>query len=239
MNIAGSGSLPGGDYNEGIHIAGSGRVNGNVSCTEMCISGSGKVAGNLLCSDKLKVSGSGHIDGSVQAHTVGISGSAHIEGPVTSDGEVHVAGSMHSGAIRCAILKCSGSLHADGDISAEEAVIRGAVHTPGLINAERVDIEIGGDSDADSIGGSTIDIRSRGSRKNFFARLLGGGDECIMTVANSIEGDQITLENVVAQVVTGRIVKIGKNCSIRQVWYSDGVEISPDANVDRYDMINP
>ena len=238
MNIAGSGSLPGGDYNEGIHIAGSGRVNGSASCTELCIAGSGRVDGDLLCSEQLKISGSGHIEGSVRAHSVNISGSGHIGGSLTSDGEISNKGSLHCGAIRCVSLKNSGTLHAEGDISAEEAIIRGAVHTPGLINAERVEIELGGDSKADSIGGSTITVSSRDEKKGFFARLLTGGESGILTVTNSIEGDVVTLENTVAASVTGRIVKIGKNCSIRQVWYSDGIEISPDANVDRYDMIN-
>ena len=239
MNIAGSGSLPGGDYNEGIHIAGSGRVNGNVSCTEMCISGSGKVDGDLFCSEQLKIAGSGHIAGAVRAHSVTIAGSAHIGGSLTSDGEVNNKGSLHCGEIRCVTLKNAGSLHADGDISAEEAVIHGSVHTPGLINAERVEIVLGGDSEADSIGGSTITVSNRSEKRGFFARLLSGSEGGILKVANSIEGDTVSLENVTAASVTGRVVKIGRNCNIRQVWYSDGVEISPEANVDRYDMINP
>ena len=47
MVISGSGSLPGGDYNEEVRISGSGVINGNISCTEFSISGSGEVRGNI------------------------------------------------------------------------------------------------------------------------------------------------------------------------------------------------
>ena len=77
MKIAGSGSLPGGDYNEEIIISGSGKITGSASCTEFKISGSGKVAGDLRCSGQFGISGSGHINGSLLAPEVKVSGSGH------------------------------------------------------------------------------------------------------------------------------------------------------------------
>ena len=238
MKIAGSGSLPGGDYNEEINISGSGRITGNVSCTGMNIAGSGRVDGNLACNGELHISGSGKIAGAVRAGCIHTSGSASIDGPASVNEEIHISGSMHSGPVRCTLLRVSGSAKADGDVSAEEVVIRGAIHAAGLINAEKIDMELGGNSDADSIGGSTIEVRSRAASRNLFARIFSGGAFSTLTVANSIEGDLISLENTVAASVTGRIVKIGPNCRIGQVYYSEGVEISPEASVDRYDMIN-
>ena len=238
MNIAGSGSLPGGDYNEPIHISGSGKITGSVSCTELHIAGSGKVEGDLACGSELKISGSGKIAGSVHANGIAVAGSGSIGGQAVADGEVRIAGSLHSGPVRCTTLKISGTLHAQGDVSAEEAIIRGSIHAAGLINAEKVEITLGGDSDADSIGGSTITVSPREGNKGFFARLFTGGGYGTLTVANSIEGDIITLENTNDASVTGRIVKIGPNCRIGQVYYTEGIEISPESNVDRYDMIN-
>ena len=238
MNIAGSGSLPGGDYNEAIHISGSGKLTGSVSCTELHIAGSGKVEGDLSCGGDLKISGSGKIVGSARTGSISVAGSGNIGGQASAERDIHIAGSLHSGPVRCSTLKITGTLNADGDVSAEEAIVRGSIHAAGLINAEKVDIVLGGNSSADSIGGSTITVSTRIENKGFFARLFTGGGHGTLTVTNSIEGDLITLENTEAASVTGRIVKIGPNCRIGQVYYTEGVEISPESNVDRYDMIN-
>ena len=236
MNISGSGSLPGGEYNEGIHISGSGKINGSVSCSELVISGSGKVEGDLNCSGIFRISGSGKILGAVRANACSISGSGKVEGPADIAAEMKVSGAGHTGPLRCTELRVSGSYRANGDVSAERAVIRGAIGCDGLLNAGELDIVLGGDCSADSVGGSTISVSRAGV--GFFASLFGIGEH-YFTVRNSIEGDTIKLENVIADSVIGRDVTIGRGCRIRYVSYIDHIEIDSKANVERYECAVP
>ena len=230
MKIAGSGSLPGGDYNEEIVISGSGKVTGSASCAEFRISGSGKVDGDLRCSGKFSSSGSGHVNGSLQAPEVHISGSGHVDGAVQT-GKCHSSGSFHTGSVDCNELHSSGALHSEGDISGEDVVIRGAVYCGGLLNGERIDVEFDTKSSADSIGGSFIKIRKKGVIAGLFQRLFGGKNADCFQVAGSVEGDVIDIEYVAAESVVGREVHIGPGCSIGRVLYTESVDISPEAEV--------
>jgi hypothetical protein len=58
-----------------------------------------------------------------------------------------------------------------------------------------------------------------------------------LEVKESIEGDEIALEAVSAKSVTGRVVAIGEGCHIQLVQYSESIEISPDAHVERQERI--
>ena len=235
MRIAGSGSLPGGDYNEEIAISGSGKVTGNVSCTGFSISGSGKVEGDLVCRGKFSISGSGKVTGNLNADSASVTGAGKILGSAVVAGDLHVAGACHLGDVKCGKLNFAGAVSTDGDVSAEEAVIHGSIDCKGLINAENLEAVIGGDSFADSIGGGVINIRDRKSAQGWFSRLLSRKSGYEFTVANSIEGDTIVLENVIADTVIGRDVTIGAGCRIRHVVYTNHIEISADANVEHYE----
>ncbi|MBO4626790.1 MAG: polymer-forming cytoskeletal protein [Lachnospiraceae bacterium] len=236
MNISGSGSLPGGDYGEDIRISGSGSIKGSISCTGLTISGSGHVYGEVNCHGKVHVSGSGKIDGALHAAEVHVSGSTHIDGPATVDQKMHVSGAAHVLSLRCGELESSGALKASGDVSAEKITIRGAIRCEGLINAENVDVDMGGDCYADAIGGSVILIRD-GAIRGLISRLFKSAGN-IFTVKNSIEGDDITLFNVVADTVIGRNVRIGDGCRIRHVIYGESIDISEKSEVELYEPSN-
>ena len=235
MRIAGSGSLPGGDYNEDIAISGSGKITGNASCTGFSIAGSGKVQGDLVCRGKFAIAGSGKVEGNLTAETAAVSGSGAIGGASNVSGDFRVSGACRTGAVKCGKFIISGAVNTDGDVSAEEATIRGSIDCSGLINAEIVDAEISGDSFADSIGGGTITIRDRKGAQGFFSRLLSHRARNRFTVANNIEGDVITLENVTADTVIGRDVTIGPGCKVRHVVYTNHIEISAEADVELYE----
>ena len=235
MKIAGSGSLPGGDYNEEISISGSGKITGNAGCTGLNIAGSGKVQGDLVCRGKVSIGGSGSVVGNLTAETFAVSGSSKIGGAADVSGEFKVAGSCHAGSVRSGRFSVAGAFTSEGDVSAEDAVIRGSINCKGLINAEHLEAEIGGDSFADSIGGGTITIRDRRSVQGWLSRIWSRRGGFVFTVTNSIEGDVIDLQNVIADTVIGRDVTIGPGCRIRHVVYSNHIEISADAEVLQYE----
>lgn len=231
MVISGSGSLPGGDYQEEIRISGSGKVNGSVSCTGLSISGSGKVCGDLRSEGNVSISGSGSVEGNAEVKTFSVSGSGSVSGALKGE-QCSVAGSFQVGNVSVQKLSSSGSIQVKGDLSAEQAVIRGGVYADGLINAEDLDVAFETDSRADAIGGSTIKIRKKGAVHGLLDRIFKAGKDGTFQVKGSIEGDEIDIEYVEADTVVGRNVTIGPGCKIKHLSYSGKAKISPDAEVE-------
>jgi len=230
MVISGSGSLPGGDYNEEVRISGSGVINGNISCTEFSISGSGEVRGNMRCTGNTKISGSGSVKGNLEAYETSISGSGTVSGNVKGN-KCNVSGMFEAGSIMVNELNVSGKIIARGDISAENAVIRGTIEAVGLINAEKFDVTFDYDSSAEAVGGSFIHIRRKGLVGGFLSKLFKGDKGGYFSVSGSIEGDVIDIEYTTAESVVGREVIIGPGCKIGKLTYIEKIDISPEAEV--------
>ena len=219
MKISGAGSLPGGDYQEEIHIGGSGKVTGNVSCTEFGISGTGTVLGNLRCSGKVNSSGSGKVKGDLEANDVSTSGAFSVDGGLHCK-KTAASGMLQAASVTADAIHVSGMLKCDEDISAEDAVIHGCVESGGLINAEKLEVVFDSGSKANCIGGSSIRIRRKGVVGAAILKFIGKKDAGYFKVNGSIEGDDIDIEYVIAESVTGRNVKIGPGCKIGRVIYS-------------------
>ncbi|MCQ2422485.1 MAG: hypothetical protein MJ064_05760 [Lachnospiraceae bacterium] len=241
MMIAGSGSIPGGIYNDRLDISGSGKVTGDIVCTEFHSSGSSSVEGSLECG-RFACSGASRIHGNLTAGHISASGSCRIDGIMNSNEEVHLSGSVNCAGIQANLLKVSGSCNVSGDIAAETITTSGIIHCQGLMNAENVSITFTNTGSAESIGGSNIQIiRSDSQIKSggifhFLAKTFNNPDG-FFDVKDSIEGDMILLENVSAKSVTGRVVTIGPGCDIDHVSYIESVSISPEAGVGAVDQI--
>lgn len=238
MNISGSGRIAAGEYNEKISVSGSGRLDGNIRCSALSCSGSVKGDGSVECAEDVKVSGSCHIERDLVAKNISASGSLKVGGDVSADGEIKASGSINTGgSIKCSTLKCSGSVGADREISAEEIHISGCVKCSGLMNAEKINIDMGNSSATStvgSIGGSEIKVQNCNggkviSRMPLLKHIVGGSGK--LRVDELIEGDVIALEYVTAPKVAGRIVAIGAGCDIDLVQYSEEIEVHPDAKV--------
>lgn len=234
MNISGSGSLPGGDYQDAINISGCGKVTGNVSCTDFNVSGSGSVEGDLRCLGDAKISGNGNIKGNMDAIAVSVSGNGKVGGSLQCE-KCSSSGNLKVDSIAANELHVSGLLRSDGDVTSEDAVIRGGITCNGLINAEKLDVIFDFGSSANSIGGSFIKIRRKGVVGGLFARMFGKKKGGIFQVTDSIEGDVIDIEYVVANSVMGRDVKIGPGCKIGQVIYGETISVSTDAEIEHCD----
>lgn len=242
MKISGSGTIPGGEY-ERVCISGSGKCHGNIRCKEFRGAGSAHCHGDVACTESFTVSGSGHIDGNVTAEEIRVSGSCHIGGTCEAENSAQFSGSCHIGGktVSRRDLLISGSLHAKNDIEAEHAVIKGVVHCDGLLNAETVEMELQNSlSRINGIGGSKISIKPKTSGGGKSFSLFGwtiqraeSKNGVVLEVADSIEGDEITLAGVKAANVVGRTVVIGENCEIGTVRYSESVEIAESAKVGR------
>ena len=242
MNISGSGTIAAGEYNEKISISGSGRLDGNVRCQSLDCSGSVKGTANVVCSEDARISGSCHIEQSLSAQNINVSGSLKVGGDVIGKGEIKLSGgSSCGGSLKCESFDCSGGLEVGGEIEAEEIRISGAIKCGGLMNAEKIDINIDGHSNSSrvgSIGGGEIKIQSKANkvkRKLLLNKIIGCGGR--FSVDEYIEGDVVTLEDVTAPKVVGRIVSIGAGCEVDFVQYSENIEIHSSAKVAKYEKI--
>ena len=240
MKISGSGHIASGEY-ENISVSGSARLGGLIRCLSLHCSGSAHCEGDLEAQKNVKVSGSAHFDQNVSAQDIGISGSAVIDGNCTSTKDMQISGSMRCGGdIKGNIIHISGSIRVT-NMEGEDIHISGKLTCPGLLNAENIDIKMfGSTSEIGSIGGSSIRVtveRNHPEVTRLISKLLGRHGHVGLTVKESIEGDDISLEKVTAKSVTGRTVAIGEGCHIDLVQYSETIEISPDAYVGRRERI--
>ena len=242
MKISGSGSIAAGEY-ENISVSGSARLGSPIRCQSFHCAGSSHGDGDLEAQKTVGISGSTHFEGSVSAQDIKISGSAKIDRNCISTGELVISGSTRCGGnLKGNTIRVSGALHAES-IEGEDVLIDGKLVCAGLLNAEHIVIKMdGSSSEIGSIGGSKISIyperhSKKAPRLPLLSKLLGNNGRNGLEVKESIEGDEIALEAVSAKSVTGRVVAIGEGCHIQLVQYSESIEISPDAHVERQERI--
>lgn len=189
-----------------IQINGACKVNGNCSFNKMQVNGSTSVSGNSMGGD-IEVNGSAKFIGDINAKYCEISGSVTIEGSVYSDE-----------------IKSQGMLKISKDCEGEKIYLAGAFNVNGLINGEEVEIKCGWSSTAASIGGKKITINEGigyvGNLLFSMKNILTGGRKTMVT-CDSIEGDDIYLENTGAKIVRGKNIILGKNCNIDKIEYSE------------------
>jgi cytoskeletal protein CcmA (bactofilin family) len=213
-------------------ISGSGSASGG-TFDHVKISGTGKIAGDLECSH-LKVNGALKVDGNVKAKKVTINGTAEFSGRLDSE-EIHIQGTSSSDDLKCKTLKISGAAKVNGCLSVEELKLKGSIDvekdceaevfeasgifTIGrLLNAGTIDVKLYGTCRAKEIGGEKISVRKGGSRFNRLIKsLFLLADDTLK--AEVIEGDDLDLENIKADVVRGNNVIIGEGCEIGLVEY--------------------
>ena len=240
MKISGSGHIAAGEY-ENIRVSGSAKLAGPIRCQSFHCAGSSHVTGDLEAQQDICISGSAHFDGNAAAQEIKVSGSAAIDGNCTSTDDMQIAGSMRCGGdIKGNSIRTSGSLCVT-NMEGEDVNICGKLICQGLLNAENIDIKLFGSiSEIGSIGGSNIRVtieRNHPEVTRLISKLLGRHGHVGLTVKESIEGDDIALESVTAKSVIGRVVAIGAGCKIELVQYSEALEISPDAKVERQERI--
>ena len=242
MKISGSGTIAAGEYDH-IRVSGSAKLGAPIRCQSFHCSGSARCDGDIKAQKDIKVSGSAHFDQNVSAQDIGISGSTRINGNCTCIGDLRISGSMRcDGDIKGNAVTVSGAAHA-ANIEGEDVEINGKIVCEGLLNAENIVIKMdGASSEIGSIGGSKISIfparhRKRSPRLPLLSKLLGKNGRHELVVKDAIEGDEIGLEQVTAKTVIGRVVAIGEGCHIDLVQYSEAIEISPDATVERQERI--
>jgi cytoskeletal protein CcmA (bactofilin family) len=249
VHLAGSGRISGGVYDTVI-VAGSGRIEGDVDANLIKAAGMCRIDGDVKTKE-LKTAGSCRVAGDVQAERMSTAGSCVIEGDVHAD-EVRIAGTQTvEGTLKSKEITSAGSLKVTEDVEAEKFLSRGGFEIGGLLSAEEIKIELGGGK-VSEIGGTRIEVRQRGRSFWGWRRqprvhvqigrdledlgeslgyAFGWSHRWGSLEADTIEGDEIFLENTKARVVRGKKIQIGEGCKIESVEYSESLEVAPGAHV--------
>ena len=224
--ISGSSTIDGGCYNR-IISSGSCKVSSDLVCREMRVSGSFRACGSVDCNGSVRSTGSLTCAGKLIAGNLVTSGSAKIQGDLES-GPIQSTGSLNVGGdVEAASIRSSGGLHVDGDVEADSFTTTGALEVGGMVNADTVDIQVSvGQLKVGAIGGS--DVRVTHSASGNLLSMLGTAGSL---VCSSIEGDQVDLTAVKAEMVRGTNVVIRGGCDIDQVEYSETCTVDGEARV--------
>lgn len=235
--INGSGMSGGGTFDK-VRINGSGKIVGDIICDTFAINGSGTVQGNMKAGEA-RISGSGKVTGAVEADSFTISGSGHLESGMRG-GLLRINGSGKvDGAVSVRTVQIDGSGKIGGNCEAEEVRIEGMAQiggncegdrfhaqgsftVDGLLNADDIQIDLyHSKSRAKEIGGAHIDVRVAlvGAISQFIHSIFIGKD-AVLLQTDTMEGDNIYLEQTHAQVVRGRDITLGKGCDVGLVEYT-------------------
>lgn len=236
IKISGSGSAGGGNFDE-IKISGSGKITGNATCNIFKISGSASVDGAIAIGEG-SVSGSAKFHSDVKADYFKVSGSAKALGNFNAK-ELKVSGSLNIDlSLSGEQMHISGILKVLEDCNAETFELTGQCKIGGLLNADRIDISLEGKSDIKTIGAETIKVTTGSKTNNFIKDMLGiFTDQNQKLVAESIEGDDIYLENTICDVVRGGKIVIGKGCEIKLVEYTGSLDVQGGAKIETQNQI--
>ena len=232
--VSGSGVLDGGCYNR-ISCTGACKVSSDLICREISTSGSFHACGNVDCSGEIRSSGSFHCAGNVAAGDMSSSGATKIEGNLKS-GLLNVPGSLSvDGNVSAGEMQVSGSLKVGGDCEADSFTASGSLNVGGIVNADVVKIRlVRSQSTVGSIGGSQVTVE-RSTTAGLLSSILKpkyGTLEC-----DSIEGDQVDITGVQANMVRGTRVIIRSSCVIGSVEYSEACTIEDGAQVGKCEKV--
>jgi len=228
LTINGSTLATGGSYNK-VTVRGDATIRGDVHCNKWKVFGNADVNGNISAR-VLNVFGQATIRGNVELETAKFFGELSILGNAHAHhshlrGDVKIDGNMTGETIRG-----FGYLNIIGDCEADTFSYKGTVDIAKAINAEQVHLILHfADSRVSEIVGNKIRIRAgKWTMFNILERLKRGPNSL---VSETIEGDEIYLENTRAKVVRGGRIVIGSGCEIELIEYQSILEESGNSIV--------
>jgi cytoskeletal protein CcmA (bactofilin family) len=209
IKTSGSSKIPGGLKVGEVKVSGSSTVEGDIETEYMVVSGSSKVEGNLTCED-LEKSGSIRIEGNLKCRTAQLSGSSKIGGSGVFEKELRNSGS----------IKFGDHVESEGHVR-----FSGSFDIQGKLTAKSFEAKIGRRESfiTDGIEAEYIDIREH--RENW----RGEG----VLITKDIVGDEVYLEYVECDNVTGNKVTIGPGVWVKgNVEYKDTVQVHPKTRIE-------
>jgi len=231
LKISGSADASGGYYNN-VVVNGQGCIEGDFDCIDLKVSGTSDINGSVKTKTG-KIVGRTAISGDLESDDFKVSGMLEVRGALDAK-ELRIDGTAVIGG-RCSAdhLEVKGGFKVKDDCTAETFVSKGAFSVGGLLNAGNVEIVLYGPSRAKEIGGETISVRKGNTfrlghliNSILFSLDLTGG-----LATDTIEGDDIYLEDTKAKAVRGNNISIGQGCDIGLVEYRGKFDQSKHSKV--------
>jgi len=255
--ISGSGTVAGDVKAREITVAGSGQFEGDIEVRKITITGSCNIEGKLEA-DRVISRGGLTVDRDMKAPTVKSYGSLAVDGSIIAE-DLYFAGSSEvEENVEAENFTSRGSFRVGGLLTADEIDIwLGSENSAAEVGGSKVKIRKRGPSlefDSEKIKGGvenletgldrigeklgfsldldedkiTRGITKFGEKVNYYVKEIGSGK----FESSTIEGDDVSLEGVKAETVRGAVVKIGEDCVIDKVEYSDTIEVAEGATVE-------
>jgi cytoskeletal protein CcmA (bactofilin family) len=234
LKIMGEIAQGGGRYRD-IAVMGRVRMDSDVTCRSFSCMGEARLEGGLV-SERTTILGRTEVAGPVDAGDFTVVGEMDVRAAlrarkVKCTGKVRIQDRLDAGKVQV-----FGELTVQGDCNADEFRSMGAFRIDGLLSVDILKIEAYGPSRVGEIGGGRIEVRRRGS---FLGRALGFhwlrealfGARGARFEVQSIEGDDVLLEDTDAKVVRGARVTLGPGCRVDLVEYRDTYRADPGATV--------
>jgi cytoskeletal protein CcmA (bactofilin family) len=232
LRIVGDNSAPGGTYNN-AKIIGDSIVNGDLDCSNFKCVGNTRIEGNVKA-DNTRIVGSLSVTGSLQSDEIRIAGNVETNGDVKSKDIVLRGGMDVRGGLKADNMRLVGYTTIKKNCEAETFRSEGPLTIVGLLNADEIDIRIYSRCKVAEIGGGRIQARRGHYSKlgNLIKSFFTLGDLFKgKLIADTIEGDEIRLEDTKAKMVRGKKVFIGDGCEIDMLEYADECRIAGRSTV--------
>lgn len=231
LKISGMGTSSGGFYNN-VMVSGTAQINGDLDCMDLNIEGVCKITGNVKAKD-IDINGETKLNGNLECEKIKVNGHSKINGNIVVK-DIDISGATNiGGSISAENVSIQGAIKVDGNCDFENFISKGVFNISGLLNSGNVELELYAKCKAKEIGGEKINVRKGIS--SIFSKLI----KPIFTILDiydgltveTIEGDDIYLENTKAKVVRGNNVRIGTSCEIDLIEYKNSFEQSEDTKV--------
>ncbi|MHB8126559.1 MAG: hypothetical protein ACYDEJ_13140 [Desulfitobacteriaceae bacterium] len=240
INISGTGKINGGRFGE-VSISGIGQILGDVEANRIEISGMGTVKGRAKM-QRFLINGNGTVEGELEGSELDITGNFKVNGPVKVK-DIHNQGrARFTAGIKATKVACTGYLSVGQDLETEDFSCNGSFAIEGLLNANKVEVEINGFCYAREIGCEEIFVKCTPLTPWSFLHkiitpFLGPKRELDKLTTEVLEGNIVNISSTDAKIVRGCDVRIGPNCNIGEVEYSGKLEVDAQAVVSKQTKI--
>jgi cytoskeletal protein CcmA (bactofilin family) len=231
LNITGNANASGGVYDK-VKILGEGEVEGDLECSSYWCTGNCTINGNLKAAS-IRINGTSSLKGNLDVHKLNMLGQIDVDGNASIK-ELKLNGLANiNHNLTGEKMNVKGAVMVKGNCEAETVMVKGSLTIDGLLNAGELNLEMSWPSSIREIGGEKINIRKGGYLKNMVKSLIGifKFQPLASLTAETIEGDEVYLENTTAKVVRGNRVIIGPGCEIDLVEYQSDYEANKNSRV--------
>lgn len=171
----------------------------------------------------VEIKGSGQISGDIECNKYEVygNGESNVQGDIITD-EASI----------------QGSLNLKGDLNAEICKIDGGFDIDGLLNVEEFELSMHWPCKVSEIGGTTINIKNN-TKFSFLGikNMIKPHSNKRLLEVDTIEADEIHLENTNANIVRGKKITLGPDCKINKIEYQDSFTEHEKSNVESSEKI--